>query len=96
MVLYHGKFLNHIASILSERGLRCGAVYYPLYIDIRERRNDNIASYTLYKLHQNPPSEHEPNGGIKCNIHTAASHSEGGPFIRVKEAHHIYNSVYLL
>ena len=24
------SFLNHIASILSERGLRCGAVYYPL------------------------------------------------------------------
>ena len=31
MMLYHSKFLNHIASILSERGLRCGAVYYPLY-----------------------------------------------------------------
>ena len=26
------SFLNHTASILSERGLRCGAVYYPLYI----------------------------------------------------------------
>ena len=24
------SFLNHIASVLSERGLRCGAVYYPL------------------------------------------------------------------
>ena len=27
MVLYQG---NHIASVLSERGLRCGAVYHPL------------------------------------------------------------------
>ena len=25
------RFLNHITSILSERGLRCGAVYHPLY-----------------------------------------------------------------
>ena len=25
------SFLNHIASVLSERGLRCGAVYHPLY-----------------------------------------------------------------
>ena len=24
------SFLNHIASILSERGLKCGATYYPL------------------------------------------------------------------
>ena len=24
------SFINHIASILSERGLRCGAVYHPL------------------------------------------------------------------
>ena len=24
-------FLNHIASVLSERGLRCGAVYHHLY-----------------------------------------------------------------
>ena len=29
MGLYHGKFFNHIASIRSERGLRCGAVYHP-------------------------------------------------------------------
>ena len=28
------SFLNHIPSILSERGLRCGAVYYPLFIHI--------------------------------------------------------------
>ena len=26
------SFLNHIASILSERGLRCGAVYHPLLL----------------------------------------------------------------
>ena len=25
------SFLNHIASILSECGLRCGAIYYPLF-----------------------------------------------------------------
>ena len=25
------SFLNHIVSILYERGRRCGAVYYPLY-----------------------------------------------------------------
>ena len=31
MVLYQSKFFNHIASVLSERGLRCGAVYHPLY-----------------------------------------------------------------
>ena len=30
MMLYHG-ISWHIASILSERGLRFGAVYYPLY-----------------------------------------------------------------
>ena len=25
------SFLNHIASILYERGPKCGAVYYPLF-----------------------------------------------------------------
>ena len=27
-------FLSHIVSILYVRGLRCGAVYYPLYIPL--------------------------------------------------------------
>ena len=29
------RFLNHIASILSERGLRCGAVYHPLCYSLK-------------------------------------------------------------
>ena len=32
------SFLNHIASILSERGLRCGNVYHPLYICPEQRK----------------------------------------------------------
>ena len=42
------SFLNHIASVLSERGLRCGAVYHPLMKFLNSRGcNKNSPNFEI-------------------------------------------------